>query len=380
MLALVVLLGAMYISGPVRKYDFRQFYAAGKLVVHDPAHLYDLAAQKMWQDSTVSVADLPLPFYHPSYEALLYAPLAFLGFKMAYFVYLVWNMLLVGVCFMLAPPAHSSALREVPRPALLLLFVPLLICVLEGQNSVLFLLLMCLVWRSIEAGDEVTSGKLMALGLFKLQLAIPLALLLTARFGTRFLRGFLPVAAAVSLLCIFVAGPHATLDFFGLLRRASLIDGNGSQNLQSFSVWPTQMPTLYGLLYSCGTRFLSARAAFMVNAVASVGLLAGCLYWVRKVKANSAAFGIAILCALLFAQHLFIYEYTLLLLPILLLEGPAMPFVAGLCYLVPLVLFLESSAWFAFAAFLPVLLMAVSFSAERTLALAPSQKHTGATG
>src|ERR1700760_3672148 len=65
-------------TGTAVSADFRSFYAAGQILRSRPAQLYNLNAQLAAQRASVSPSPHPLPFYHPSFEALLYAPFSLL--------------------------------------------------------------------------------------------------------------------------------------------------------------------------------------------------------------------------------------------------------------------------------------------------------------
>ena len=178
-------------------YDFRSFYAAGYLLLHQPTQLFDLSAQRLVQDTLIARINPALPFYHPAFEALLYAPLAFFTYRTAYIVYAVVNLLLLGICYLLAPQPTDPFTRKFPRALLFFACFPAFFCVAAGQDSMFFLLLLCLVWRAFERGDDIAAGILLGLGLFKLQLVVALVVFLIARRGTRLLRSFLPTAAEI---------------------------------------------------------------------------------------------------------------------------------------------------------------------------------------
>jgi hypothetical protein len=199
---------------------------------------------------------------------------------------------------------------------------------------------------------------LLALALFKLQLVLPVASILSVRRSTRSVSGFATVAIPLAVLCVAIVGLQGTADFLHLLSMASLAS-NDSAEVQQFMAIPAKaMPSLYGLLYVCGARFLPASLAFGLNAAISIVLLVFCFYLARRVVHTSTAFSVAILGALILSQHLLIYDFTLLLLPILLLRGPALPWITALCYAMPFVLFaIEGVKLFSLAAVVPILLL-----------------------
>jgi hypothetical protein len=80
--------------------DFRQLYTAGRMVREGAAsQLYDLGAQKIWQDRLVSPQDRALPFNHAAYEALLFAPLTFFSYLRAFTIFLAVNIALLYLSY-----------------------------------------------------------------------------------------------------------------------------------------------------------------------------------------------------------------------------------------------------------------------------------------
>ena len=127
--------------GMLGRFDFRSFYAAGYLARTQPAHLYDLARQ-MWAQHTLVSPKGFLPFYHPAYEALIYAPFSLLNYQYAYSSFLAFNMLLLLAAFFVARQAFSAPIEIwQPQPgSMFFIFLPLLIAAMQGQDSILLLL------------------------------------------------------------------------------------------------------------------------------------------------------------------------------------------------------------------------------------------------
>lgn len=357
LVAISGLLGYLTLGDAGRSFDLHAFYTAGVFLLHDPARMFDAGAQMRFQDAAFGHLGNMVLFYHPSYEALLYAPLTLLSYKTAYFVYMGWNLLLLVACYALAPQAASPAVARWPRPMLFFLSLPVMLCLIEGQNSILFLLVLCLVWKSLEGGEDARAGALLALMLCKLPLVLPIALLLGVR-TRRFWAGFLPVAGAMALLCVAINGWQGTMDFVHLVAGASIASGQVNSAQRVIAVFPKQMPNLTGLLYVCGTGALSAKAAFGVNAAVSLALLAGCGYLVRRVAHVSTALCVAILCALLVSHHLFLYDFAVMLLPVFLLRGRAQGWLTAAWFGLPFALF---AVWqlrmFSLAAVVPMLFL-----------------------
>src|SRR5215469_5264155 len=132
-----------------RLYDFRAFYGAGWLLLHHPTQLFDLSVQTAIQNAVVCPMWRGVPFYHPAYEALLYAPLTLLSYHSAYIVYSVINVLLLALCYVVAPASADPRISKAVRPLLFFVCFPAFMAIAEGQDSIVFLLLICFLWRAL---------------------------------------------------------------------------------------------------------------------------------------------------------------------------------------------------------------------------------------
>lgn len=352
-------LGVYVTHLPGRSPDFRTFYAAGYLLRTDRAHFYDMATQARVENEHVSPAALQLYFNHPAYEGLVDLPFAMLPFKPAYHVFIALNALLMLLCVLVAREPFRTILPVVGpgRGLAMFLFAPLLLALAQGQDSLLFLLCVCLCWRQLERGDDLSAGLALALGLFRFQLAIPLAILLAARRGKRFAAGFLAGGAAVVALCVALVGVHGVQALVYLLRLTSGASDN--PEARAIIMAPTAMANLRGLLYACATRWMPPHAGVVLVLAVSVVVLVACGILVRRVSTLQAAFAIAVLGALLVSYHLFLHDVTLLLLPILLLAGRAPNWALLTAYTLPAVgLLLLGTNWYWLAA-LPMIALIV---------------------
>ncbi len=304
----------------------------------------------------------PLPYFHPSYEALLYAPFSLLPYQAAYVAFELFNFFLLLRVFYSSRSLFSTAIPLwQPRPGLLLLpFLPMLLAVFEGQNSILVLLLCCLTWTHMRKGNRVIAGIFLALGLFKFQIILPIALLLVVRYGRRFATGFAATGTTVALLSVALVGWPATVSLIRLLRGASLATDQSTAMQHALSIHPLTMPNLNGLLFAAGTRFLQPQTAFLLLATVTLGLLAWCALAVRRASCEAAAFSIAILCGLLVSSHLYPHDTTLLLLPVALIGFIHQRIMASLYAAPPLLFFLGLNWLFLFT--LPILALLLASS------------------
>lgn len=320
-LLLMELFGAGFIRTDT-PLDFQLFYTSGYQARTHPSQIYDLTQQVRIQHAITSKKSF-LPFYHPSYEALLYAPFSLLRYRSAYFAFIAFNMLMLLAAFLAARPAFSSVIPWLqPRPGLMFfLFLPVFTVVIFGQDSFLALLLCCLTWRQLDSGKDVSAGCFLALALFKFQIVIPIAVLIALRRGRRFTGGFIVTAAAVTLLSAGIVGRTGVAAWVRLLHGSAALMNHTALAGQKVLEVPLAMPNLAGLLYACGARLLQSPIVF--NAfigVCALGLFAWCAWAVRKCELK-VAFSIAILCGLMVSYHLYIYDLTLCLLPVSLLAG-----------------------------------------------------------
>lgn len=361
LLAIFEGLSAYVTSLPGKSPDFRTFYAAGYLLRTDRAHFYDLDAQARVENEQVSPARLQLYFNHPAYEALVDAPFALLPFKAAYRAFMVFNVVLMLLCVLVARGPFSRILPVVnPSPGLaMFLFAPLLLALAQGQDSILFLLCVCLCWREMDRGNDLGAGAALALALFRFQLAIPMAILLAVRRGWKFAAGFIAAGAGVAGLCVAIVGIHGIR---ALLRLITLTSGaSQSAAAQTIILEPRAMANLRGLLYACTTRWLSPHVGLLVVALASCVVLAACALWMRRSTSLDSAFAIAVLGAILLSYHLFLHDVTLLLLPLVLLAGRAPNWLLLTAYVTPAIalLFLGGD-WYWVAAVPMIALLAIT--------------------
>lgn len=373
-LLLMLYLGIFAPRSATNGFDFRSFYTSGVMVRTQPHALYDLAAQKQVQDALVSRENLPLPFAHPSYEALFYAPFSFGGYRTDYLLFLIANVLMLAAVFFLSRPLFEGIIPGLqPRPGLMFfLFIPVVIAIWQGQDSILFLLLFCCAWRQLHLGKERSAGVLLALCLFRFQLAIPLAIFFAVRRGRRFAVGFLAGGAAVAVLCFALLGVDGVVSMLQLMRTFSLSSDHGTLAQQAMAVHPLAMPNLYGLIHAAGGSHLSSPVAFGLTVGLSAALFLWSLDRARRAPDEATAFGIAILCSVLVSQHLYMHDASLLLPAFALLNGRVHNVLLLVTYVLPAALFfLAGSPWFFLLA-LPILAMLLAACFARSGKLEPS--------
>src|SRR5438876_2331992 len=187
--------------------DFRQLYTAGYMVRTGHArHLYDYNAQKSFQDALISREQIALPFNHLAYEGLLLAPFSLLPFRMAYLAFVGFNITLLWTSFCLAR-SRLAGLAEVWQwlpLAMFVCFLPIAAALMQGQDSIVLLTLFTAALVSLDQGRELRAGALVALGLIKFQICLPIVLLFLAWRRWRFCIGFALSGALVGAASLWM--------------------------------------------------------------------------------------------------------------------------------------------------------------------------------
>jgi hypothetical protein len=368
--SVAILLGVWFLffpSGRAERMDFRQLYAGGYLARTDPAHLYDYGRQKEIQDACVSKAEGVLPFIRPAYEAWLVSPLSRLSYRTAYFCFLSINLLLLMACFFVGRDIFSKpGIIAQPRPGLqLFAFFPVTVAMLQGQDSILFLLGLCVVRRLLKVGWAFAAGGVLGLLMLKPQLALPLGLFLLVRYGTTFLAG-LAVGGS-----IVTAGSIALVTWPGFvaLMRVLLLTGSVSvaQNVPAgrFGVFPFIMPNLRGLIFGLGSWFLPGKLIFALTITLTLCVVVWGMLVIKGTRIDfNRSFGLATACAVLVSYYLHIHDLTSMLAPLGLMAGSQNSYIRKsmfLFYLAPQFVVLFAHNFVCLLA-VPVILLAYGIS------------------
>ena len=208
-LACAAALVSLHFSSALKGTDFPDFYCAARILLDGHAHnLYDAAFQYRYQAEYAGrVGTL---YIHPPYEAALYLSVAWLPLRYAYMVWSFLNLLLLAFAARVLARTTLLDWDWQLLPIFALTFVPVLLCLIQGQDSIVLLLLVVLAYANLRRGRNLTSGCWLALGLFKFQLVLPIAIvLLLARSGIgkqAFASGFATVMLALMGLSAAISG------------------------------------------------------------------------------------------------------------------------------------------------------------------------------
>ncbi len=297
--------------------DFPDFYCAARMLAGGQGHqLYDADLQRQYQARYAGrVGTL---YIHPPFEALLYLTVAWLPLRYAYLLWSLLNLAFLAV-------AARRLVQELVPPwdwivwfAASLTFVPVLLCLLQGQDSVLLLLLVILAFVAQRRGRAFAAGCWLGLGLFKFQLALPLiaVLVLTQNRNVRsaLAKGFSLVALALAGLSAAISGWSVFLVYprFLLHLQAQPFAG----------IAPQSMANLRGLVYFFFHNDHSLGAVVTLSllcAAALINTLLGAKLGSKEKGEFDLAFANTVVFALLVSYHLNPHDLTLVLLPIALL-------------------------------------------------------------
>jgi hypothetical protein len=299
--------------------DFPDFYCAARMLAEGHGHqLYDANLQRQYQARySGRVGTL---YIHPPFEAAVYLAVAWLPLSKAYLLWFWLNLIFLGIgaCLMareeLLPWCWTSWL------ALSLTFVPVLLCLQQGQDSILLLLSIILGFAAWKRERPYVAGCWLGLGLFKFQLALPLILALlfaSVRSSNRgkLAKGFgltavalAAVSAAISGWRIFVVYPQFLIHL---------------QALPFAGIVPDAMANFRGLVYWMLQGRQSTAAAIITMALSAGSFIYMLNVWRRGQAEDgtspgqhiSSAFSSALLFAILVSYHLNPHDLSLLLIP-----------------------------------------------------------------
>jgi hypothetical protein len=288
---------------------------------HGP-QLYDADLQRQYQARYAGrVGTL---YIHPPFEAAIYLAVAWLPLRYAYLLWSLLNLTFLGV------GVRLLAKEILPWDWRLslgvsLTFVPTLLCFLQGQDSLLLLLLVVLSFSALRHSRGFAAGCWLGLALFKFQLALPLALVLVVtqsrNVRTGLVKGFSLAALALAALSVAISGWSLFLVYpkFLLHLKAQPFAG----------IVPQAMANFRGLIYLLFHSDQSSGAVISLSILCAAALIMTLLGWKKMGRDNDnnnsnnddfdLAFANTVTFALMVSYHLNPHDLSLLLLPIALL-------------------------------------------------------------
>jgi hypothetical protein len=300
------------------KNDFPVFYSNATMVREGrAAGLYDFTEENSFV-RRVSDVTRP-PNNHLPYELLLFVPLTYVSFDTAYILWTVLSLgMLVGTAILLR--SFYDGRSGFPIVLLTILgFFPVWYCLLQGQDSILLLFLFALSFWFWRRGNDDMAGFVIALGLFRPQIAVPFVLIVLLAGKWKFIRGFVPGAIIAVLLSVWVVGLNGMADYVHILlsqgtqRSARVLS-------DQWTVRPGLMATWRGFLWVCLPEWIPTNVRSLLLLV---GTFTGLAYAARKMynpkdlDAFNVAFATSVATILLVSFHSFLNDFSLMILPLL---------------------------------------------------------------
>ena len=300
--------------------DFRLLYSGAWMVRNGQGSvLYDFAKQKLVQDAIVGFRDFPIPFTHPAFETLIFVPISYLSYQSAFYVWMACNVAMLLACFVALRPELDELRMMWPLlpTAIFVGFIPLSVALMQGQDSILMLLLLTFAYVAQRRQNGWLSGLLVGMGVFRFQIVLPIAFLFLLWRRWRFVLAFGFSSLISGLLCIWVSGVNGLLGYYDLLRGMS--SGLNQRYEFLYGLPPTFMPNLRGLLhailYPLGSSTHQIHTVVLLSTVACLVIAA---YLGRKRESQTQLL-IAVIAASLTSYHALSHDLSILLLPIIVL-------------------------------------------------------------
>ncbi len=283
--------------------DFSIFYTAGTMLRTGNAHrLFDYNAELEVERSKVS--QTPAPYNHLPYEGLIFVPISKLPYRAAYIAFACCNFILaVASWWQLKPNSRAVS-------ALFAAYFPVSAAMADGQDSIILLAITISVWRLFSTQREGLAGALLGLALFRFTLVLPIVGLLLLWKRWRFVGAFALSSASVLLFSFWLVG-------VGQMRLYS-------RHLLSLGALAPQEAGYYSLTYAL-PRMMNIRG-FFLNVVQNAHIGLACtlissfilliwVAWAGHTFERTQQFVLAIAFSVLVSYHMFIYDLTILLIP-----------------------------------------------------------------
>jgi hypothetical protein len=291
--------------------DFITYYTVGVIANrYGFEHVYDFNLQKAVEEEIVGfeVADsnvMPhnhIPLLNPllailvtvTDEKYLLALCVWALILLQAYILAIWTLLRARPDRMDASPANLLAF---------LLFFPLFVSLMNGQDTVLLVLGAILLVSGVVKHKDWTAGLGLALMTVRPQIAVMLALpfLFTNR---RIWWGFCAIA------CVFVLVSLAPLGLAGL---------NSFLDIMSTAVTGSRDTAMFNVIGFL-SRALPSVSTSLIQAVGWVAYVLGigglCFLWKKARQVDERLLGLALILSLLLSPHLVYHDLTLLMVPL----------------------------------------------------------------
>jgi hypothetical protein len=301
--------------GKLEGADFLPYYSVGQVArEYGLNHVYDLRLAATAQAQTVGIplgSQQILPPNHPPFLFPLLDLLAGLDYRIAYFVYGLFLVLLIGAGLpVLNQVLIKNGWSQNHAWILLvgvLLFEPLYMSVLKGQDSALLLLGGLLWFSGMMRKNDRLAGLGLALTLIRPQIALLLAVPFLFQKGKVFV-WFCIGAAVLGLYSFLQVGWTGALDYIHILTISARGEGFGLNQDAMFN--------LTGLLLRLAPQ-LDIKFVHPLGWGLFVAALVGlCGWWKLSKSIETRHISLAVTLSLFAAPHLHYHDLALLVVPL----------------------------------------------------------------
>lgn len=314
--------------------DFRTLYTSGYMLrIHHGSEIYDDSKLAEYKEKVAPLGHIfPLPMDHLAYEALLFAPMSALSYRKALAVFIVLNVGIVSLCCRLLEPSWS-VLRERWKALPILLFAaffPITRTIVQGQDSIILLALLTGAFLYLNERKDHRAGILTGLGLFKLQIVLPIAFLFLLWRRWRFVGGFMLSFVIVFASTFLIVGTRGLLQYGDMLLGMSIRLRTNADAMR-YSLSPRTMLNLRGLLsgvFEGHIPHMLLQGAIILCSIVVVFVAARC----------RPSMPLAIVAAALVSYHLNAQDASILMIPLGLLlssESKGLAVVAFAMFVIP---------------------------------------------
>jgi len=294
--------------GPLKGGDFIQFYAMGAAAkTTTDGGLYDVKRLHAVQTALLpeSDAELYLPVYPPQ-TWLLFIPFTTLSYGPAV---ILWTLVIVAVYAWVMHGTWRVFRDALPDglfiAVLAAAFPPFWNLVMNGQNTIIPLATFFLAWRALESKRKFLAGFVLGALFFKPQFGIALAVIVLFNLELSMLAG---IAASAALQIAVVAGTFdvsALMDYARFMQRVMTVEHLIEPEpfeLHSIRAITRLVPGWFGT-----TLWVAASAVVLQRAM---------IVW-RRADSEAVRMAALVLASVLISPHLFLYDATVLALPLL---------------------------------------------------------------
>jgi hypothetical protein len=275
----------------------RAFYSAGMIVRSDnPSELFSLARQTGVQSELFGPGPVDA-FPLPAFAAFFFAPLTYSSYRVAYVLWLTFNVVLLAVLSVAAWKCLDAQPRStrITLIGAMALSTPVTMLLFLGQVDLLGVTAFALALYFIKRDREAFAGASLLLGLFKPHLLIGAIALLLISGRWRALIAFAIGALALSISPTTILGVDSFGDQISLLRSSP----------DSFS--PYAMANVRGLLYAFVRRDVPMFWLTLTIATGVCAILMSWDVWGQGAR-RSQSWAVAALIPMVAAPHLHLHS------------------------------------------------------------------------